>query len=258
MRGFVGAVWAESVKMMRSVVYPVTFVVASIMPLMMGFMMFVMKNPDIASRLGLIGTKAKLAGAADWPSYYSLMSQAICGFEIVLFGFVFSWVFGREYSDRTIKDLLALPVPRMVVASAKIFISAVWCFGLFLYILVLLFLAGFAIGLPQWSGNGALNTFFVLLLVSFMLIYISSTVGFVANYTRGYLAPVGFVILAAVFINFATALGFGDYYPWAIPMLYATKAGAVPIGTSGWLIVFFTGAAGIGGTLLWWRYADQK
>jgi hypothetical protein len=28
-------------------------------------------------------------------------------------------VFGREYSDRTVKDLLALPIPRTLVVAAK-------------------------------------------------------------------------------------------------------------------------------------------
>ena len=31
---------------------------------------------------------------------------------LFLFGFLFIWVFGREYSDRTAKDLLALPTAR--------------------------------------------------------------------------------------------------------------------------------------------------
>jgi ABC-type transport system involved in multi-copper enzyme maturation permease subunit len=47
--------------------------------------------------------------------------------EIVIgFAFVTSWVFGREYSDRTVKDLLALPAPRSSIVLSK-FIVVVIC-----------------------------------------------------------------------------------------------------------------------------------
>ena len=112
MSGLTESIKAEFIKIIRSMVLPVTFAVSALVPVMMSFMMFVLKNPGLSRKLGLIGTKAKIMGSADWPSFLNFLSQGVCGVEIVVFGFIFSWLFGREYSDRTVKDLLALPMPR--------------------------------------------------------------------------------------------------------------------------------------------------
>ena len=56
--------------------------------------------------------------------------------------------------------------------------------------------------------------------------------------------------------NLVAILGWGEYFPWAVPGLYAQgKTSLPPI--SFW-IVFLTGLAGMIGTYLWWMYADQS
>jgi hypothetical protein len=58
--------------------------------------------------------------------------------------------------------------------------------------------------------------------------------------------------------NFIGMLGLAPYYPWAIPMTYVTKGleGAF-VGIPSIAIVVATTCAGLVGTLLRWRYADQ-
>jgi len=73
-------------------------------------LLYLLKNPDLAQNLGLTSTKAHIAGTTDWPSYFSFLAQAIAIGGLIAFGFITSWIFGREYSDRTIKNLLVLPV----------------------------------------------------------------------------------------------------------------------------------------------------
>ena len=86
----------------------------------------------------------------------------------------------------------------------------------------------------------------------------NTTVALVASCTRGYMAALGLTIFAMVMVNFTMVLGFGQYYPWAIVMLYAAKgvAGA-QLGAISWAIVSLTGIIGLFGTIAWWRYADQ-
>jgi len=43
-----------------------------------------------------------------------------------LFVLIISWVFGREFSDGTVKDLLAVPVPRSSILLAKFVLAALW------------------------------------------------------------------------------------------------------------------------------------
>jgi ABC-2 type transport system permease protein len=257
MKSLYAAVMAEYKKAVKSAVMPVTFIVAAFVPLMMAFMMFVLKNPELSHKLGLLGAKAKLAGSADWPSYLTFLTQGVCGIEIVIFGFVCSWAFGREYADRTIKDMIALPISRASIVAAKLIVTAVWCASIYIFIFAVSIAAGSIVSLPLWDGKTAVSLFWTLLISSIAIIYLNSVVAFIASAARGYLAAVGFVIFSAVLINFTGILGFGDYYPWAIPVYFAMKTGGVQPGLISWIIVLITGAAGIAATIGWWRYADQ-
>jgi hypothetical protein len=91
------------------------------MPLVDALMIFIYRNPELSLKLGLISAKANIIAnsATDWPAYLKLidMSVAIAGF--FLFCLITSWVFGREFSDGTLKDLLAVPVPRASILLAK-------------------------------------------------------------------------------------------------------------------------------------------
>jgi hypothetical protein len=110
MRNLAQALYVELLKARRSSVTLFTALSAALLPLVGGFFMIVLKDPELAQRVGLISAKAHImAGAADWPNYLELLAQGLAVGGIVLFGFVGSWVFGREYADRTAKDLLALP-----------------------------------------------------------------------------------------------------------------------------------------------------
>jgi ABC-2 type transport system permease protein len=66
MKNLAAALYVEVLKTRKSKMLPATFLVFTIIPLMMGLMMFVARNPELAAKLGMIGTKAKLFGENDW------------------------------------------------------------------------------------------------------------------------------------------------------------------------------------------------
>ncbi len=99
------AIWVEVLKVRRSKMPLLTVLGFSLAPFAGGFFMIVMKDPDLARRMGMISAKAQVfAGSADWPTYLGLLAQATAIGGIVLFSLISSWVFGREYSDHTVKD----------------------------------------------------------------------------------------------------------------------------------------------------------
>ncbi len=98
------AVATEFLKSRRSRVPWGVAVGFSIAPLVMGLFMVILKDPDAARALGLLGAKAQLtAGTADWPTYWSLLGQAVTVGGAILFAFLTAWVFGREFADRTVR-----------------------------------------------------------------------------------------------------------------------------------------------------------
>lgn len=256
MKAFWWLLGAEWLKIRRSKALPASFAISLLLPFTMTFMMFALKNPDLAHNPGLLGTKAKLMGSADWPSFLNFLTQGICAIEIVLFGFMITWVFGREYVGGTLKDLLALPLPKPNIFLAKLVVAAVWSLTIFLFVFILSLAGGFLVDLPLWNETAVVESFLRMLDATLAFIYLNSVVAFIACVSGGYLASVGFTILTAVFINFTGVIGFGEYYPWAVPMLYAVGSG--DIGPVSWMIIALIGTAGVAGSVIWWLYADQQ
>jgi ABC-2 type transport system permease protein len=261
MNGILSALWVESLKVRRSRIFPITILAFAFMSIFMGLLIFISKNPELISKLGLLGTKATFLGEdIDWPAYFNLSMQIVSMIGLIGFGFVTSWIFGREYSDRTIKDMLALPVSRHVIVLSKLIVTAIWCLLLTLVLFAFGLAAGWMIHLPGWSGELALQSFYTVIITSILTILLCPTVAFFASYGRGYLPPIGFVIVTFIIGQFINALGLGHYFPWIIPSLYSGAAGAEGshLGIISYIILCFTSLAGLFGTLAWWRFADQN
>ncbi|MBI4789304.1 MAG: ABC transporter permease [Chloroflexi bacterium] len=249
-------IWVEMLKARRSKMSLLTALGFSLLPLAMGFFMIVLKDPELARRMGLISTKAHLiAGAADWPTYIGLLGQAVAGGGMVLFGFIGIWVFGREYSDHTVKDLLALPTARSAIVFGKFVVLAAWSAALVALIGVAGLGIGAAIGLAQASPQILLQGGVTIALAAGLTIALATPIVFFASAGHGYLPPIGFVFLVALLTQVISAAGWGEYFPWSVPVLYSQ---GTELGTVSYVIVILTSLAGLAGTFLWWEWADQS
>jgi ABC-2 type transport system permease protein len=79
---------------------------------------------------------------------------------------------------------------------------------------------------------------------------------FLASVGRGYLLPISVAVLTLMMTNLVMIAGWAEYFPWAVPGLYAQAKDSLPQ-VSYW-IVFITALLGMLGTYLWWKYADQS
>lgn len=261
MKNILSALWAESLKIIHSKILWATILFYLFIPFMIGILFFVQKYPEIASKLGMIGTKATLLrfGNVDWQSYFDLFNQIIAAVGLIGFGFVTSWVFGREYSDRTIGNLLALPTPRFSIVVSKFIVVFVWC----LLLSLILFSSGLIIGgiiqLSAWSDEVVSDHAFQFIFTSLLTILLCTPIAFLASYGRGYLLPIGFAILTLIIAQFIGLVGLGPYFPWAIPALYSVTTGSesIPLEVISYVILFLTSILGLMATLTWWCYADQ-
>lgn len=260
MTSIAAALWCEALKVLRSKIIWISLAAFLIVPFIGGFFMFILKDPELARSYGLIGAKAQLAGTADWPSFFEFLSQAVAVGGLVLFGFISSWIFGREYADHTVKDLLALPIPRSLVVGAKFIMLFAWCLFLALTALLVGLWVGDMVVLPGWSRELAVQGYKTYFACAILTIALSTPVAFVASVGRGYLSPLGFVVLTIILAQIVAATGYGNYFPWAVPALCSRVAGpaiAAP-GIPSYILVIATGLAGLIGTSLWWRYADHN
>jgi ABC-2 type transport system permease protein len=255
------ALWAELVKARRSRLPWVSVLAFTIAAGVGGLFMFILADPARARALGLLGAKAELAGGtADWLTYFGFLAQAVAVGGTIIFGLIVIWVFGREFSDHTAKDLLALPTPRTTVVAAKFAVTGVWCLLLAGYTYLLGLAIGAVLGLPGWTADAAARGLGVLLATAAMTALLVAPFALAASAGRGYLAAVG-VMFATVFTaQIVALLGYGPYFPWSVPAFYSGIAGAdqpAP-GLLGYLLVIAVGAAGVIATAAWWRNADHS
>jgi len=257
---FLSSLWAETLKIRRSKVPLFTAIGFSMAPLMGGLFMIILKDPEAARSMGLISTKAQLTvGVADWPTFFSILAQAVAVGGAILFAIITAWVFGREFSDRTAKELLALPTSREAIVTAKFVVITVWTLALCLFIFGLGLVIGNLVVIPGWSEELLRTAFMDILGSAALTIALLPFVALLASVGRGYLPPFGWTILTVVLAQIAAITGWGDWFPWSVPALFSGAAGprAELLGMHSYFIVFITSLIGLAGTFYWWRNADQ-
>lgn len=261
MNGLYASVWAETLKIRKSKMFILTLIAFSGIAITMGLMVFVSRYPELVGNSAMVGAKASMF-KDDWKSYFGLLIMMILTLGTIGFGTITGWVFGREYSDRVVGDLLALPVHRFTIVLSKFIAIIVWC----LLLSVILFLFGVATGLAvniaHWSVDSAYHYFIIFMVTSLCTMLLSTPTALVASYARGYIAPIAFTIgtLIVTQILFVGIPNTTQYFPWAIPSLYSGVSGAgggTPDMIS-YIILFSTILLGFIGTVAWWRFADQK
>lgn len=260
MNGFLPSLWAEALKTRRSKVPLFTAIGFSISPLMAGLFMIILKDPQAARSMGLITAKAQLvAGVADWPTFFSILTQAVAVGGAILFAIITAWVFGREFSDHTAKELLALPTSREAIVAAKFIVIAVWTLVLTVFIFLIGLLVGKLVVIPGWSEDLIRSASVDILGTAGLIIALLPFVALLASVGRGYLPPFGWTILTVVLAQIAAITGWGDWFPWSVPALFSGAAGprSELIGLHSYMIVTLAGLIGLAATFYWWRNADQ-
>lgn len=255
------AIQAEWLKLKNASILWVSFIAFGIAPVMGAVFILIMRDPEALANAGALSLKIEAMGIKpDWNAYLGLLTQAIGVGGVLVFGFVASWVFGREYTDGTAKDLLSLPSSRTRILNAKFIIYVFWCLTLVISNLLTGLILGWLLQLPLMETDQTLRQLTIYFNTTFLTVIIGTPIAFFALRGRGYLAPLGFVALTLVIAQIIAASGYGAYFPWAVPGLYS---GISPeyresLNALSFVIVFFTGIIGYLTTIFYWKYTDQQ
>jgi len=251
-------IWIELRKAIRSRMPLWTALGSLFMPLGIAFLIFLARNPELSRKLGLVSAKANLIAysATDWTTYLGLFGQIIAAGGFFFYVLAISWVFGREFADGTLKDMLAVPVQRSSILLAKFTVVAAWSAAMTIIIFIFGLVMGAIIRLPGGSLSVILQGSTVAAVTACLVIAVILPFAFFASVGRGYLLPMAVAILSLIMANLIMVVGWAEYFPWAVPMLYAQGKGYT--GPISYWIVFLTGLAGMIGTYLWWKFADQN
>jgi ABC-2 type transport system permease protein len=178
---------------------------------------------------------------------------------MILFSIITIWVFGREFSDHTVKELLALPTPRESIVAAKFVVIAAWSLAITLFIFAIGLVVGRLVVIPGWSEELLRTSFLIIFGTAALTIPLMSFVALLASMGRGYLPPFGWTIFTLFLANLSAILGWGDWLPWAIPGLFSGVAGPRTelLVVHSYVILATASLIGIAATFFWWRSADQ-
>src|SRR4026208_1215901 len=164
MNNFQSALWAETLKARRSKVPLLAALAFTPAPLVDGLFMFIMKDPERARAMGLLSVKAQLAmSTAEWGTLFGLLSQAVAIGGTIVFAIVTAWIFGREFSDHTAKDLMALPTSRGNIVAAKLVVISVWALIVCIWIYLVGLVIGNLVDIPGWTTGLAWQSLMELL-----------------------------------------------------------------------------------------------
>jgi ABC-2 type transport system permease protein len=260
MNDFRSAFWAESLKARRSKLPLFTASAFLILPLVSGLFMIILKDPQMAKEMGIISVKAQIvAGAADWPTLFEMLKMGTGIAGLILFSMIITWVFGREFSDHTAKELLAIPIPRRFIVSAKFVLASLWMMALTIFIYLITLLVGGVVDIPGWSPPLAWSSFWSLLLIALLTVMLMPVVALIASAGRGYLPPLGWAFLTMALAQIAAVMGWGEWFPWSVPSLLSEFSGpqSVPLGLHSYLVVLLIFIIGVSATFNWWQRADQ-
>ncbi|MFN8435694.1 MAG: ABC transporter permease [Anaerolineales bacterium] len=260
MKNFTSALWAETLKMRKSRVPFFIWLGFSVAPLIAGLFMIIMKDPEAAKSMGLISSKAQmLAGTADWTTFFSVITQAVAVAGAILFAILTGWVFGREYSDRTAKELLALPVSRGTILSAKFALLVIVSLGMSLWVFLLGLLVGNLVDIPGYSAALLRTAFVDTLGTALLTVALIPFVAFVSSFGKGYMPAFGWAVFTVAIAQIAAITGWGDWLPWSVPALFSGAAGprAEMLGAHSYSVVLLSSAVGLLITFYWWLFADQ-
>jgi ABC-2 type transport system permease protein len=258
--GLRGALATEFLKSRRSRIPWGVAIGFTLAPLVTSLFMVILKDPERARSLGLLGMKAELAaGTADWPTYFDLLGQAMTVGGAILFAFLTAWVFGREFADRTIRGLLANPTPRRMIVLAKAMVVLIWGIAISTWVLGLGLVLGAIIGLPGWSAADAGRFVGSIALATLLTVVLQSWAGLFASVGRGYIAPLAWTVALVALAQILTVLGWGSWFPWAIPAILAGAGGSTvePVTVAALVALVIIAALGLIATASWWQRADQ-
>jgi ABC-2 type transport system permease protein len=258
MSNFPSMLWVEGRKATRSRMPLWTSLGALFMPVGTTLLIYLAKHPALTQKLGLVGAKANLVtyAATDWSSYLKLLGEVISAGGFFFFVIATSWVFGREFVDGTLKDMLAVPVQRLVILLAKFAIVVLWSAAMGIIMLGFGLLMGFLLRLPGAEAGIITDGILTILVTLCLIIAVVLPFAFFASVGRGYILPMAAAVLTLITANLLMVVGLADYFPWAVPLLYSQ--GETSLSPLSYWILVLTCLLGMLATYVWWKYSDQN
>lgn len=184
--------------------------------------------------------------------------------NFMVFVIIAAYLFSREYTERTLKMILPVPVSKNKMIASKFCVLFLWIMMLttatWLGALILAGLYHAVYGMLDFTFTVAIQWFGKLLISGVLLFFTISPFAFIAEKTRGLFVPM--IIAAGVVMGSAALCNqkLGALYPWTAT-LFLIKGKIASTGYPIWLsisIVVFVSIVGFAATFHYFQKEDIK
>lgn len=197
-----------------------------------------LRDPGFTSRLAQVG--GPFGRAVDqgfyvlnWKNQLRVAVQGISGtWGLLLLSFVTAYVFGREYKERTSKNLLTTPIRREHVVLAKLIVVFLWSFAIMILAIMVNTIGLAMMNTPDFAWthlwSAALDAVKVTALLSLTL----PLVAWLTILGRGYLRAMLFAFAVQMAGNGLSGTSASPYWPWNMPV-HLVGASWLPVVSGG-------------------------
>ena len=151
-----------------------------------------------------------------------------------------------------------MPTSKIKILNAKFIVYVFWAIGLGIANLLLGIIIGTALQLDGFIINVIFINIKIYFITMAMAVLLGTPIAFFSMFGKGYLVPLGVVVLTVVFSQVIAALGAGEYFPWAVPALYSGTGGDVQLKQISYILVMVVSIVGYCITLLYWENTDNN
>jgi ABC-2 type transport system permease protein len=191
-----------------------------------------------------------------WQAYIGALDQLVAVAVFIAVGVVVAWCFGREFADRTVGALFAMPVSRGAIALSKFVVLMVWSFVVCATLILIALLLGTLAGLGPPDGPAA-HGLVKLFAVGVLTALLTMPVALASSIGRGYLPAIGILILLVMAAQVSVLFGAGGWFPYAAPGLWAVsdQVGST-VGVGQMALVPVVALVGEWATVRWWNWFE--
>lgn len=151
----------------------------------------------------------------DWAGLMVIAQQLVTAGGLLTAGVVLTWLFAREFSDRTLPILLVATVTRFQVAAAKLAVFVGWAASISAAVTVVVYVFGLVLGyVPDWRLAAVWAHGMAAMLCA-------APVAWVATHFRSLLAGVGATVVLLVALQVLALAGVPVTLAWCLPTLAA-------------------------------------
>ncbi|MGN7381859.1 ABC transporter permease [Paenibacillus sp. SAFN-117] len=241
----VNLLYTEMLKLKRAKMFLVSVIGASAAPIMMfiGFLNMKSQQPDTAITFEL--------------SFYNTNMYILLLIGNLLYGVITAFLFNREFTEDTLKNLLTIPVSRTGLIVSKMVMLFLWIMALTLVAWGLTFVLALVGQFEGLSTGVLLQSLKQYTLGAGLLFLLSTPTMFVTFLFKNYVPTIIFTSVITM-INVALAdKKYSALFPWSAAHVIGDHAFFPEYPPSySYLAIIITSIAGFTATVLYFRKAD--